>query len=164
MPTILQPNLKRVRIYDDCINNVTLQQKQIYCNNKFKGSAHKIKGCNKDFCTSCCHKQVPWVNTNLRYSCYKKCSRLKTKQSTRVNGKSKNWLDFCINVKSDTPSIYDYCSEKFPTMKYELGKCKLDACKMCCVSFDAWQPGTKGFSNTNSCFISCEIKFKRATS
>ena len=66
--------------------------------------------------------------------------------------------DLCINVPKPNYSIYAYCDDTFSEFKKKI-LCKLDTCRVCCVTSDQIWNVTGQLDELNICFHQCSITF-----
>jgi hypothetical protein len=65
-----------------------------------------------------------------------------------------NYFDLCIRVENPKTSIYSYCDENFIS-KEEKTRCKVDTCRVCCVTSDRMKKMNLGMGMLNKCFEKC---------
>ena len=80
-----------------------------------------------------------------------------TKGSKGQTAKLK-WRDLCINVAKPEFSVYAYCDDAFKGI-INSSKCKLDSCRLCCVTTDEVRSTDLGLNTLNKCFEACAETF-----
>ena len=68
------------------------------------------------------------------------------------------WKDLCINVAKPEYSIYAYCDDTFSGV-INVSKCKLDTCRLCCVTTDEVRSTDIALDSLNKCFEACAYTF-----
>jgi len=114
----------------------------------------------KDFCNVCCKKHVPWFHRNHVYTCKKQCEVISTDVKHPANEvlAESNYYDLCINVGNPSSSVYTYCDESFEVER-ERATCKIDACRLCCVTSDQIGKINVGIGVLDQCFSKCGQTF-----
>jgi len=126
-----------------------------YCKDLFKESPRLRKKCEQDFCNFCCEKNVPWIHKTHLFSCKKQCWSF----SNSTNKKSgSTWKDLCINIARPNFSIYAYCDDHF-SGEVAKSTCKLDTCRLCCVTTDEVRHKNLKIRNLFKCFQECGKKY-----
>ena len=69
------------------------------------------------------------------------------------------YFDLCINVQNPKTSIYSYCDDNF-VKKREKNICKVDTCRLCCVTSDQMNNMNMGLGLLNQCFEKCAKTWK----
>jgi hypothetical protein len=101
----------------------------------------------------CCDRSVAWTHKNHVFTCKRKCSQL-----TKVESRGEEWKDICINVSKPQFSIYAYCEDKFRGHN-SIMNCKLDTCRVCCVTHDQVTTREYSIENLEKCFKKCAKTF-----
>lgn len=78
--------------------------------------------------------------------------------STTEPDASVGWIDLCINVPKPENSVYSYCDDRFDQFT-EKTTCKLDLCRICCVSSDTIHNTKSTDKNLDECFKKCGKTF-----
>ena len=67
-------------------------------------------------------------------------------------------MNICISTPKPENSIYAYCDNNFKGFM-ETVLCKLDTCRVCCVTSDQMTRKKDSNQNLESCFQKCAEKF-----
>ena len=68
------------------------------------------------------------------------------------------WKSLCINVARPEYSIYAYCENTFKGI-VKVSSCKLDSCRLCCVTTDEVRNTDIALNSLNKCFEACASTF-----
>ena len=150
-----------------CLRKITPIERSNYCKSEFNSLSELQKKCevfyifyNKaNFCNVCCKNTVPWVHKNYLYTCKKQCKELTKAQPEFNRGAINNYEKLCIKVENPKTSIYSYCDENF-SKNEDKQICKLDSCRLCCVTSDKIQNINLGIGILNKCFKKCAKTWK----
>jgi len=151
--------------YMGCLKRRTQKARKLYCKDEFEALPGLKKKCLDNYCDFCCDRSVPWVHKNKLYTCKKQCNLI---SSPSIMGKksassSLNWMQICINVEKPEYSFYGYCDDNFIEMDENI-KCKLDSCRVCCVTSDQFMKSDENTKNLENCFQKCVETFFPKTS
>ena len=75
-----------------------------------------------------------------------------------VKEKKGDWMDICINIPKPEYSIYAYCDDNFEGYM-KTTTCKLDTCRVCCVTSDQMTYKKDSIPNLENCFQKCAETF-----
>lgn len=80
--------------------------------------------------------------------------------ATKTKGPSADhkWKTLCINVAKPAFSIYAYCDDTFEGI-VNISRCKLDTCRLCCVSTDEVRNTDLAINSLDKCFEACSTTF-----
>ena len=95
-----------------------------------------------------------WTHKNNLFTCKKQCASLSIKQKSSSEG----WMNLCINVPKPQASIYAYCDDHFEGYSNQIN-CKLDTCRVCCVTADQVFKTKNDMKRLESCFQKCGKTF-----
>ena len=107
----------------------------------------------------CCKRSVPWVHRNHLYTCKKQCREINNSQSNIGTEAKNRYFDLCIRVENPKTSIYSYCDSNF-TKNEDKITCKIDTCRLCCVTTDQMEKMNLGLGLLNNCFERCAKTWK----
>jgi len=143
--------------WGSCIYNRTPKKRKKYCKANFKHLPSMLYKCQQDYCNFCCEKSVTWTNKLHLYTCQKQCNALaKNAKNKKIK---KSWENVCLNVDIPNYSIYEYCDAHFKNLS-ESQRCKVDTCRLCCISVDEIKHTNLSNKGLNSCFKNCSKKFQ----
>ncbi len=89
------------------------------------------------------------TNPQNLYLCNKQCRLIET-----GNTKNKSWKS-CIEPQTQDDTIYPYCEKLFEKDYFQKSRCKIDMCKLCCISFDSVGKTNLAKSALNKCYKGC---------
>ena len=79
-------------------------------------------------------------------------------KSSKGEGAKNTWENFWINVAHPETSVYKYCEDTFRGI-VNISDCKVDSCRLCCVTTDEVKNTNLGISTLNQCFQKCAETF-----
>ena len=92
------------------------------------------------------------MHRNNLFTCKRQCNKVAVKE------KEGDWMNTCINVAKPQFSIYSYCDNQFEGYM-NITTCKLDTCRVCCVTADQITRKKDSMENLQMCFQSCATRF-----
>lgn len=99
------------------------------------------------------------MHKNHLYTCKKQCRELSKVQTNNGVEASNTYFDLCIKVENPKTSIYSYCDDNF-VKSNEKTICKVDTCRLCCVTSDQMNNMNIGIVLLNKCFEKCAQTWK----
>jgi len=141
-----------------CLKNNTSEKRKLFCKANYKNIRKLFNKCETSYCNVCCDKYVPWTHRNQLHTCKKQCNRLVSVASSPKQLSEINWKNLCISVTHPNNSIYAYCENNFKEMT-KISECKVDTCRLCCVSTDEIKFTNVAPSSLNECFQKCAETF-----
>lgn len=149
-----------------CLRKITPLERTNYCKAEFNSLKKLQKKCEvliilsqNDFCGVCCKRHVPWVHKNHLYTCKKQCRELTKAQPHMDREAINNYYDLCIKVENPKTSIYSYCDANFIKPEEKI-ICKVDTCRLCCVTSDQMKKMNIGIGLLNKCFQQCALTWR----
>lgn len=139
--------------YAKCLVNRTPSMRRKYCKDEFQSLPNLKSKCNKNFCDFCCERSVPWIHRNHLFTCKRHCTKLAKKDKKKTDFKN-----ICINVEKPQYSIYSYCDDHFREFQ-KTTLCKLDTCRVCCVTTDQVTKQPYSLDSLQKCFKLCAETF-----
>jgi hypothetical protein len=111
-------------------------------------------GCERNYCNSCCKKTVPITDKLTLHHCKKICGSIKIKYEKT---EEKNMADrLCIEPVNPEKSLYSHCDSHFGNF-VQKQNCKVDACRICCISIDPIFHASQSDENLKNCWKKCSI-------
>lgn len=134
--------------WSKCLAYPTYEDRLKYCNVLYH-SEILLNRCKDNFCETCCNSSVDVTNPQNLYLCNKQCRLIET-----GNTKNKSWKS-CIEPQNQDNSVYPYCDKIFAKDFFQKSRCKVDMCKLCCISFDPLGKTNMANSSLNNCYKKC---------